>query len=443
MIHLPVARRIVPEASLRGLSGLLLCAFAFSSPAVGQLINGRFITSVYTWEKFDTVNVSKKLARGFQSALVDITQGDFSLHTHFQASSMLQRHLPEDPDYRMYYLYMRWKNISDLVDLSVGRMPYFAGVGNGTIDGAMVTARLLENRIRFTAYGGANVPLDLSIQNWGPFKNNFTLGGQIITTAMENLRLGLSYTNKQRSRPGYWAQRPDSLFNSVLRFIEPEPLKEQLLSGDASYNVSSLTLYGRYDYDLNNNKTQRGQFGVRYYGLEKFGISVDYIHRAPRVVYNSFFSVFNPANVNEMEAGVDYVVVPSVRVFVRGGYVEYVDDKSLRYTIGLAHEFVSVSYRGSSGYAGELNSASLQAAYPFLDYLIVPTAGLSYFSYKLDDSGKKEDAFAGTLGTTVRPIKTLSIDLQGQWIANKLYKNDFRLFAKLNYWFTQRLNIFE
>jgi hypothetical protein len=176
---------------------------------------------------------------------------------------------------------------------------------------------------------------------------------------------------------------------------------------------------------------------------DKLRISGDFIHRAPRILYNSFFTVFNASNVDELEAGVDYMILPSVRGFIRGAYVEYIDDRSFRYTIGLAHKYVGLTYRGGTGYAGELASASLQATYPFFDYLFMPTVGVSYVSYKLSDADERDDAFSGILGATVRPLQTLSLDLQGQWLTNRLYARDVRIFAKLNFWFTERLNFFE
>jgi len=440
---------MVPSASSRRIpptlvfSALILCVLILTSQGSAQLVNGRFITSAYVWEKFDTPTSSKTLVRGFQSVLFDVAQGSFSLHTNVQAASLLQDGIGRDKNYYLFNAYGKVSDIGGLLDFAFGRIPYYAGVGNGTVDGALSTLRLFDKTVRVTAYGGANVPLDLAIDRWGPLKNNFTLGGQIVTTAFPDLRLGLSYVSRQRSRPGYVAIRPDSLFNPVSQFIDLDPLKEQLLSGDAAYWASQLYFYARYDYNLKVKKTQRGQAGLRYYTSKRLSISADFIHRAPRVLYNSYFTVFNASEVDEIEAGVDYLVTPAVRLFARGGYVEYIDDRSFRYTAGIVHQYVSLIYRGGSGYAGEQNSASVQATYPLFDYLLMPTVGASYTSYKLSDSAKREDAFSGVLGAIVRPLQTLSVDLQSQWVTNRIYKRDVRLFAKLNFWFTQRLNIFE
>ncbi len=437
---------VVPSPSFL-IRGFLLVAisvtFVLPPNAVGQVVTGRFITSLYTWEQFDSVNSSKTLARGFESILFDIGHGDVSVRTHFQAASTLQDGLGKEKNFRLFNLYGQLRNIGDAVDLSFGRLPFYAGVGNGTIDGALSTLRLFDKKLRVTAYGGANVPLDLAVDDWGPLKNNFTVGGQAITTVIRDVRLGVSFVSRQRSRPGYIAVRPDALFNPVSQYIEMDPLKEQLVSGDLSYLVTNISFYARYDYNLKLVKTQRGQMGFRYSMSDKLSFSGDFIHRAPRILYNSFFTVFNASDVDELEAGADYMVSPSVRTFLRLGYVDYTDDRSFRFTAGVAHKYIGFTYRGGTGYAGELASASLQATYPLMDYLLMPTVGASYVSYKFSGADTRDDAFSAVVGATVRPLQTLSLDLQGQWLTNRLYARDVRLFAKVNFWFTERLNIFE
>jgi len=427
-------KKIIPLALL-----LAITAMALHTSAPSQVINGRLIGSVYTFEKFDTVNVSKKFVRGFQSVLLDVTQSDVSIHTHFQVAGMLQKKLDEKPDYRFYYLYGQWKNIFSTADLSLGRLPYFAGVGNGTIDGGLLTLRFAENKFKFTAYGGQTTPIEYELKDWKKLKNNFTVGGQLVVSAIENARIGVSYMNRQRERVGYWAAREDSLLNPIQVYIVPDNAKEQYVSGDVSYNVGSERLYVRYDYDLNYKKTQREQLGVRLGVFDDLSISADFIHREPRLLYNSFFSVFDLKAVSEFELGADYILFPDVRAFVRGAYVKYSGDESFRYTFGIVHRYASFSYRGSNGYAGELDNASIQVTYPLFDNLFMPSVGLAYMTYRLDDASKREEGIAGTLGATLRPMTQLSFDVQGQWLRNKIVQNDVRLFAKVNFWFTTQL----
>ncbi len=430
----------------KNLAQMIFLCVAFtlcSSSMTGQIVNGRLITSVYTWKQYDTVNVSKSFARGFQSVLLDVAQGDFSLHGHFQGAVMLQKKLDELPDYRLYYGYAQWKNIATIADLSFGRVPFFAGVGSGTIDGALVRFHNADNAFRLTFYGGANTPVDMTIKKWGPLKSDFTLGGQFLATLFNDLRLGLSYMNRQRQRPGYWTLRSDTLFNPVSLYVDPDQTKEQYASIDAAYSFSHGSLHGRYDHNIDYRKTQRAQFGLKYYPTDEWAVSAEYIHRVPRLPFNSFFAVFNLPTSDEMEGGIDYTIKSTMRLFVRGAFVQYIDDRSFRYTIGVANDYASASYRGSTGYAGELNAVTLQGAYPLFERILIPTVGLSFTSYKLNVLDNTEKTIAATLGLIARPLQMLSIDVQGQWLNNKVYKNDVRLYAGLNIWFTEQLHFFE
>lgn len=220
-----------------------------SSVAIGQLVNVRLVSSAYGWKQYDTVGTSKKLWRGFQSVMLDIGQGDFSLHGHFQGATMLQKSAGGLTDYRLFSGYAQWKSIVKIADLSLGRFPFFVGVGSGTIDGALTRFRLANNILGMTLYGGANTPLDLSVKEWGPLKHDFTVGGQVLLT-IEDIRGGVSYMNRQRERPGYWAVRPDTLFNPSTVYVDPEQTREQYAGADLSYWLPKASFYTRYDYNV-------------------------------------------------------------------------------------------------------------------------------------------------------------------------------------------------
>ncbi len=411
--------------------------------ASAQLVNGRLTTSVYTFEKFDTVDVSKSYIRAFQSAYLDVAQNNFSLHTHLQVAGTVMKTLDEEPDFRAYYLYARMKEIAKIFDLSLGRVPYYAGVGNGTLDGGLVRANLAESAIRLTLYGGARVPEDLTLSGWKSVDRNFVVGGQVLVTSLENARIGLSYVNKQRERLPYWTERPDSVFNPVSVYIIPNSLKEQYFSVDADYTLSQTRFYGRYDFDANNSETSRGQLRISHSLNEAVILTGDFIHRGPRVAYNSFFSVFATSSTDEFEAGVDYRFDPVWRIFGRGALVQYDDENSARFTVGVAQTFFGLTYRGGTGYAGELSSVSVYGAYPLLNRTLTPNASFSFGTYRLSEEAPEDDALALAVGATYRPLPALSIDLQVQDVSNRVLDSDVRFFGKINFWFAERMSILD
>jgi hypothetical protein len=93
------------------------------------------------------------------------------------------------------------------------------------------------------------------------------------------------------------------------------------------------------------------------------------------------------------------------------------------------------------GYAGEMDAISLYSAHSFFDGLITPSAGVSYTAYKLSQDDATNNLTSILAGINVRPYRSLSFDLQGQYMDNKIYKNDFRFFFKINYWFNTNLGL--
>jgi hypothetical protein len=426
---------------LFGALPLLLASLMLHAGAQAQLVNGRFVTSLYTWQKFDTVNSSKTYLRGFQNVQLAVTEGDVSLNTFLQGAMNTDGSVGL---IRAYNLYLRWANIGKAVDVSLGRQAIYAGAANGTIDGISTRIRLMKDRLTVTAFGGAAPSQDFSgIRK--DFHDNLNFGGQVVTSAIPGARIGVSYMNRREQRDPYWTLRArDSSFNAVPYYVTFQPEAEELISGDAYYSYGQLfSAYARYDYNLYENTTARIQAGGRVNVTPELALTADYMHRLPRVSYNSIFSAFTLSAVDEIEGGVEYSFSRLVRGFARVASVSYSDEKSARWTIGVNAGYGSASYSGSNGYAGELQSFTLQGLYPLLDNMLVPSVGISFASYRLSPEDSRNDAWSVVLGGTVRPSRTFSCDLQGQWQTNSVYARDLRALLKLNYWFAERLSLFE
>jgi hypothetical protein len=413
--------------------------------AQAQLVNGRFLTSVYAWRQFDTVGSSTNFVRAFQTVQLSIAQGEFSLQTYLQGAAGGTNGAGQ---VRFYNLYFTWSNIARMVDLSLGRQAVYAGVANGSIDGLRASARFWQDKIRVTGFAGATVADEFK----GIRKNihdNLSLGGQVVTTALPDFRIGISYLNRREERDPYMALRVrDTTYEPSLYSIGNDSPAEEYGSADVTYTSWALfSVYGRYDYDFNLSRTSRGQVGTRVNVTNALALTADYIYRAPHVMYNSIFSVFPQNNVSEVEGGIEYAVTSTLRTFGKYAYVSYpadndiVRDKNHRWTLGVNSVYGSFSYAGSDGYAGQLQSLSLQGSYPLLNRLVTPSLGVSYASYRLSSDAPRDNALAVLLGATVRPVNAFSFDVQGQWMTNRIYGHDMRLQVRLMYWFAERLSI--
>jgi hypothetical protein len=425
-------------------TALLVALLSLPALLVSQEVNGRFNTAMYSWEQFDTVNSSSVIVRAMQNFQLDVKQGDVTLHTSLYGAMNLSGTDDEQAMIRARQLYLKWKALDGTLDLSVGRVPVFAGVGMGAVDGAMAKVWLCDRRVSVLGYGGANVTPSLSSKGLADLDKNYLAGAQIAGTLAGGVRVGLSYVNRNMQRDSYTTMRPDSAFNPISVNIVPEFRAEQIAGADIRYTFSdALTTYGRFDYDLNAKRSLRGQLYARYDVTECVAVTGEFIYREPRIMYNSFFRMFPVSPSREVEGGLEYSFNPSIRAYGKFAYVRYTDEVSRRITVGLSTNCASIGYSGASGYAGELASVDAQVMIPLLERKVIPTIGVSYGSYIVDASlDERQEVFAGSLGGVFRPLAQFSIDAQAQWLKTPVAKDDVRFFAKINYWFHTNLNLF-
>lgn len=371
---------------------------------------------------------------------LNVNQDNFSLRSSFNFEGDLSNDLQNDPRLRFYNLYLEGRNLLDIATIKLGRQPLFNNVAGGIFDG--VTLDLRKADYKFSAYYGGNVPAYQKlavVKNWN---ENYILGGKFVANSIRNFRIGLSYINKNFESDPYYATRLDPNLNPIQVLIESKSNQYQFASAEVSYDLPKyFNVNTRYDYDLNFMETSKIEFQGRYVQINNLGIDVYYNYRQPKIRYNSIFSVFDFGNTQEMEIGADYAINKIFTVIGKVGNVIYKDDNSQRITVGLNSNFGSISYRKNLGYAGEMDAISVYSAHTFFDGYFTPSVGLSYTNYKLTQESPRNNLTTLVGGFNVRPFRTLSFDVQGQFMNNKIYKDDFRLFFKLNYWFNTNLNL--
>jgi hypothetical protein len=410
--------------------------------ASAQFFQLRLVSSANAWQRHDTVGQTTNYLLGYQTMQLSLAGDHLSFHTYLQGSQEYTGPLNDRGAFRVYNFYLKYSNLFQIADLSLGRQAIFAGVGNGTIDGGLASVRLLDSKVRVLGYYGALPEPNHQFELISDQKNNNMYGAQVVGTPVEFARLSLSYVAKNIKPESYWALRKDSLFNPLLTEISPTAASEQYVSGDVSVDVNRVSAYARGDVDLNLDKLSRIQLFTRIQLLEPLSITGEYIHREPRLSYNSIFWVFAYNTISEYELGAEYALCKDWQVFGKYGAVSYGDDNSNRITVGTNTKYTSASFSWNTGYSGELAAVSANAGYPLFDNKLTPTVMVSYAHYKLDSNAPMTDALSAALGAVYRPLSALSLDLQLQWIQNKVYSNDMRLFFRGSYYLGEHLNIF-
>lgn len=417
------------------LLSLVLIAQSF---ILAQTINGRLTSSVYSFERFSVPGASNKYLRAYELLSLNLNRENFSLRTYFNFETDLSKELKTDPRLRVYNFFLEARDVYDVLSFRLGRQPMINSVVGGLFDG--VNASVSDGDFKINAYYGGNVPAYQKFETTDDWEHDFILGGKLTTTTLKDFKISLGYVNKNFKPQEYNAVRLDEDLNPITVLIRNKSNQYQYASAEVSYEMKNFfSVDTRYDYDLNYDKTSKVELYGNYEQIKNLRLNVYYNYREPRVRYNSIFSVFDYGNTQEIEAGGDYTINKNFTVTGKYGYVKYKDENSQRATIGLNTNYGSISYRKGMGYAGELDAVSVYSAYTFFEGLITPSVGLSYISYKLSADSEKNDLMTLLAGCNVRPFRTLSFDVQGQFMNNKIYKNDYRFLFKLNYWFNTNL----
>jgi hypothetical protein len=406
----------------------------FCSTVYAQNLNGRFSSAIYSFERFDTVNVSNTYLRAYEMLALNLNKDNFSLRTYLNFESNLSNELTNDPRLRFYNLYFEARQVLNAMTIKLGRQPIINSVAGGLFDGINVDYK--KGDYKLTGYYGGNVPAYQKLQLTDSWSNDFIAGGKFVTTALHDFRFALSYINKNFKPEDYYATRLDADLNPIQVLIQNKSNQYQFGSAEASYEMPEIfSVDTRFDYDFNFMQASKFEIYGTFNKLEKVDFNLYYNYRSPKIRYNSIFAVFDYGNTQEVEAGANYKFNNIFSATAKVANVTYTDENSQRITVGLISNYGSLTYRKNLGYAGEMDAISVYGAYTLLDGLLTPSVGLSYTNYKLSDDAETDNLTTLLAGFNIRPYRALSLDVQGQYLNNKIYKDDIRFFAKLNYWF--------
>ena len=399
-----------------------------------QNLNGRFSSSFYTFERFDTAKTSDTFIRTFQSLSLNFNSKDFSIRTRTNFEANIGKALDSDPRLRFYDLYLEFRNVFDLFTLKVGRQPLFTPIAGGLFDG--INLKFKYANAALSGYYGGNVPAYQKLKLTDDFKNDYVLGGKFDINFLDHFNFGLSYIDKNFKAPDYKSLQLDANYNPVTILIQQKSNQYKFLTADASYfSEGFLNIDTRYEYDVNFKTTSKFEVTGRLQATSELGIDVYYNFREPKIRYNSIFSVFDFGNTYEYEGGVDYKFDNNYSVYGKFGNVKFSDENSQRLTIGANTKYGNVSLRKTFGYAGELSSITCYTAFSCADGVFTPSIGFAYTNYKLSKDDEANNIISLLGGINLRPWKDYSFDLQGQYFNNKIYKNDYRILFKVNHWF--------
>ncbi len=434
---------------------LLLAAMLVSCGLDAQTVNLRFNNYFYGWQRIDSLSNQSSAKtthlRGYQNYLLEFNSGQWSFNTLAQTEEDVINKVGRGFAYRFYNLYVKGSNLFGVLDVKLGRQNIFAGTGRGTLDGLNLKVKAGKfKQYQFSLYGGALAPYNYEFNKYPEVKKNYHFGAMFSYYGVKDLMASLSYSNKRRTPEPYTTFRADSVYNLVERTITFDGPAEQLAGLDVNYTyLAKHNFFAKAYVDIGQKKLYRAEANVRVQLNKELRGFAEYVYREPHFSYNSIFGVFNYRKNQEISGGLDYTLKNGINIYGRVGVVLYEKDpaitsstknNSLKIQAGFTHPNYGLTVTRYMGYSGESDGVSAYFQKDVYKDKVSASASLSYSNYKLGDyEVDKVNALSGQLGVTFRPMPQFSVDVQGQFLINRIYKSDARGLVGFSYWLFRKL----
>lgn len=417
-------------------------------------VSGRFTTAAYTFEREVPDSLSAGQFRIYQTGALTLRGlGDprLSFQTSLRTSLDLLHRAGNDPSTRIQHAHFRWAG--ERLTLTVGRQFVAAGVGIGTLDGGRASLRL-RDYATVDVYAGTLAPLGRS-KVFAGWDDGHMMGVHVVSSKVPRTIVGVSFYRRTRRVTPYLsavgAGYPDSLWvDRVLRDgtfeVRPNALEQQMLGLDARHSFEAWSLYARLDLSAAARlRVRRGEASLRY-SDDRLMFSGEYLYRTPWTPANSIFSIFTQRANHEASWRGDYRFNPLFSLFGEFTNLFFDGQKGYRASAGAGVLNGAVTYslrRGHGGVSDEVGGDIRQR----LTGLVWGSAGAHFSSFRYEDGiGPRSTAFSSTLGLHFRPVKYLSVSLEGQDLAQNLrtptrlnpfpgFRHDVRFFFSASAWF--------
>jgi len=413
------------------LYGLLTAVVLIPFASFSQSINARFTTAFYSWEQQVTDSTRLTHARAYQVAQITLSRlgsPNLSFHTYLQGRNDFGQDVQDKSDLLILNAYLQWQRIVPGLDLRVGRQRIFSGPAYGTIDGAQLDYRL-KDVVAVRGYVGTLAPLkeSVKIDKWA---DSHMFGFRVSTRKIAQTEIGVSFIQRNRLPVEY-----ASAGQFTQRIVAFRSLQQRLLGGDLRRSFgSNVSVYGRFDYDLIQDRVRRAEIDGQFQVTRDFQLTAEVLHRAPLLDANSIFWVFPNRDFRQAALRGDYRLAQGITLHGAVEWLFYPGKDTPRWDVGVQYGYGYVGYAGRFGFGGQSNGVSGSFRYPLTPQLAV-IASSAFSRYALfQSSTAKSTSLFGTLGIQYSPTRHFSIEAHGQGLRNRLLDSDFRFFVRANYW---------
>jgi hypothetical protein len=414
----------------------LVAVVAFSLPVEATVLSGRVGLSSYLWEQAEPDSTTTRHTQNtgtMNLRLARIGGEDLTISTSMRGRYDMRNAGDNVDDYRFYTLQFEWKNLFGRSDVRGGRQRIYWPTGSVGIDGGQLAVRPLP-RVEVSGYYGLTVPEDGSLR-LVEHDDGHAFGARVqYRPAKSHIALSFAQLNRARHYQDFTV---DNLASQRLALDWRRPI-----DGFGS-------AYGNIGYDLLRERIERAHVSLRWQASPQMSVNGQFRFRRPNLDYNSIFWVFGDSRYYEGRLRANYKIDDTWSVNAGVALLDLVSESATRFDLGLAHRYFSAMIHGKTGYAGSTMGLSGYVLYPLNETLLL-RGGTRFSTFELienqDESNFEVSTWAGfqwrwlTQSTLDVEAQLLNHDIKTQQDVYLGDNTEFRLLARVSYWFFHRLD---
>lgn len=404
-------------------------------PAKATVLSGRVGVSSYMWQKTEPDSSKTRHTQNMGTLslrLARIGGRDLTVSTSLRGRYDIRNAGDNVDDYYVHYFQFRWNNIANHADLTGGRQRLYWPTGTLHLDGGALAIRPVQ-RLEVSGFFGLTAPDD------GRFKmvdydEGHAFGAQLkYRPKNASMSLSFSQMNEARQYAGF----------------DVENLAYRRLALECRRTIPRFgSSYAHLRYDMLTQRLSRAHLSLRWQARDDLSINGQFRYRRPDIPYNSIFWVFGESRYYEGRFRVNYKINEKWTANVGVAYLDLLNDNATRFDFGVTHRYFHAMVHGKTGYAGSTIGFSGEVLYPLNEKWLL-RAGTHFSSYELsDDMDESNFEVSSWGGVQWRVMPSASVDLEAQLLSQDIKSQtvftgdsgDFRLLARLSYWFFNRLD---
>jgi hypothetical protein len=384
---------------------ILLFVFSSSLFSTGLLFHGSAKNSIYSFESKESHTKIYQFAR-FNVASKN---KNIVLFSSMRALTDANETLTDDDKYKVYSLGVRCKNIFNRLELSFGRQFLHPGTILGALDGLNGNLRL-SNNMSFQFYGGVEGHFGRSFKVYEKADSHVS-GGLFQISKCLSSRVQLLYLRKENENDVFWNIAGANLMTAL---------------------IPKTVVKAQAHYDVESERMHRLLLSARNSWSQNIFTTLEYKSQHPQIYANSYYTIFEPKAYDQYRIGAAVKICSDYYIDSQFQMVNFEDDNANRFFLSLQNKNGSLGFVLENGYAGDQLGLMFDYAYPIMEKLTA-SVYLDYSKYRTEEIYEYENQLANAARLSYRLNRHLAIDVEYQWLTNRLKDQDSRFLNHISY----------